>query len=94
MSKLVASILRAFSNLRQNWLISSITVGIISVCLFLLHLQANKVQQRLHLLLPLRAVVLQASNSLLRREAFVGERVFAHFKCLVIHIPYKRFRIQ
>lgn len=35
MSKLAASILRALSNLRQNWLISSITVGIISVCLFL-----------------------------------------------------------
>ena len=26
---------RAVTNLRQNWLISSITIGIISICLFL-----------------------------------------------------------
>ncbi len=35
MSWLISSIGRAVANLRQSWLISSITVGIISICLFL-----------------------------------------------------------
>lgn len=35
MNRLVSSISRAITNLRQSWLISSITVGIISICLFL-----------------------------------------------------------
>ncbi|MDF1536258.1 MAG: permease-like cell division protein FtsX [bacterium] len=35
MSRLISSIGRALGNLRQSWLISSITVGIISICLFL-----------------------------------------------------------
>lgn len=35
MSRLLSSISRAVANLRQSWLISSITIGIISICLFL-----------------------------------------------------------
>ena len=35
MSRLFSSVGRATANLRQSWLISSITVGIISICLFL-----------------------------------------------------------
>ena len=35
MSWLISSIGRAVANLKQSWLISSITVGIISICLFL-----------------------------------------------------------
>lgn len=35
MNRILASIARALANLKQNWLISSITIGIISVCLFL-----------------------------------------------------------
>jgi cell division transport system permease protein len=35
MNRFFASLGRALTNLRQNWLISSITVGIISICLFL-----------------------------------------------------------
>ncbi len=35
MNRLMGSIGRAVANLRQNWLISTITVGIISICLFL-----------------------------------------------------------
>jgi len=35
LNRLLASIIRAMASLRQNWLISSITIGIISVCLFL-----------------------------------------------------------
>jgi len=35
MSRLFSSVGRAVANLRQSWLISSITVGIISICLFL-----------------------------------------------------------
>ena len=35
MNRLLSSIGRAITNLRQNWLISSITIGIISICLFL-----------------------------------------------------------
>ncbi len=35
MNKFFGSIVRAVSSLKQNWFISSITVGIISVCLFL-----------------------------------------------------------
>lgn len=35
MNKFFSSILRAIASLRQNWLISSITIGIISVCLLL-----------------------------------------------------------
>ncbi|UCG38532.1 MAG: ABC transporter permease [bacterium] len=35
MNKLLSSVRRAFFNLRQNWLISTITIGIISICLFL-----------------------------------------------------------
>ena len=35
MNRFLASISRAITNLRQNWLISSITIGIISICLFL-----------------------------------------------------------
>jgi cell division transport system permease protein len=34
-NRLLSSIGRAITNLRQNWLISSITIGIISICLFL-----------------------------------------------------------
>jgi len=34
-NRFLASISRAITNLRQNWLISSITIGIISICLFL-----------------------------------------------------------
>ncbi|MGD8353740.1 MAG: permease-like cell division protein FtsX [Pseudomonadota bacterium] len=35
MNRFFASLGRALTNLRQNWLISSITIGIISICLFL-----------------------------------------------------------
>ena len=35
MNRLFSSIERAIKNLRQNWLTSSITIGIISICLFL-----------------------------------------------------------
>lgn len=35
MNRLLSSIGRAVTNLRQSWLISSITIGIISICLFL-----------------------------------------------------------
>lgn len=35
MNRLLSSISRAVNNLRQNWLISTITIGIISICLFL-----------------------------------------------------------
>lgn len=35
MNRLFSSVGRAITNLRQNWLISSITIGIISICLFL-----------------------------------------------------------
>lgn len=35
MNRFLSSIGRAVANLRQNWLISSITIGIISICLFL-----------------------------------------------------------
>ncbi len=35
MNRFLSSIGRAITNLRQNWLISSITIGIISICLFL-----------------------------------------------------------
>lgn len=35
MNRLLSSIGRAATNLRQSWLISSITIGIISICLFL-----------------------------------------------------------
>lgn len=35
MNRLISSMGRAVTNLRQNWLISSITIGIISICLFL-----------------------------------------------------------
>lgn len=35
MSRLLASLKRAFVNLRLNWLISTITIAIISICLFL-----------------------------------------------------------
>jgi len=35
LNKFFSSILRAIASLRQNWLISSITIGIISVCLLL-----------------------------------------------------------
>lgn len=35
MNRFLSSITRALANLKQNWLISSITIGIISVCLFL-----------------------------------------------------------
>jgi cell division transport system permease protein len=35
LNRFLASITRALANLRQNWLISSITISIISVCLFL-----------------------------------------------------------
>ena len=35
MNRFLSSIGRAIANLRQNWLISSITIGIISICLFL-----------------------------------------------------------
>lgn len=35
MNRFLSSIGRAVTNLRQNWLISSITIGIISICLFL-----------------------------------------------------------
>ena len=35
MNRFLSSIRRAVTNLRQNWLISSITIGIISICLFL-----------------------------------------------------------
>jgi cell division transport system permease protein len=35
LSRLFSSVGRAVANLRQSWLISSITVGIISICLFL-----------------------------------------------------------
>jgi cell division transport system permease protein len=34
-NRFLSSIGRAVTNLRQNWLISSITIGIISICLFL-----------------------------------------------------------
>jgi cell division transport system permease protein len=34
-NRFLSSIGRAIANLRQNWLISSITIGIISICLFL-----------------------------------------------------------
>jgi cell division transport system permease protein len=34
-NRFLSSIGRAITNLRQNWLISSITIGIISICLFL-----------------------------------------------------------
>jgi cell division transport system permease protein len=34
-NRIIASIARALANLRQNWVISSITISIISVCLFL-----------------------------------------------------------
>lgn len=35
MNRFFSSISRAFNSLRQNWLISVITIGIISICLFL-----------------------------------------------------------
>jgi len=35
MNRFLSSMGRAVTNLRQNWLISSITIGIISICLFL-----------------------------------------------------------
>jgi cell division transport system permease protein len=35
LNRLLSSITRAVASLKQNWLISSITIGIISVCLFL-----------------------------------------------------------
>lgn len=36
MNRFLSSIGRAINNLRQSWLISSITIGIISICLFLI----------------------------------------------------------
>jgi cell division transport system permease protein len=35
MSRLISSVIRALANLRQSWIVSTITTGIIALCLFL-----------------------------------------------------------